>query len=128
MTTIKERIEELEKLNKELSHFRETTNPWTDKQYVEVQIKTLKFAQEYIEKREHTHQINLECAREGTKDQVLEEVAKVIEKWEKEVNKEVDYTPCCSHGDKCNSNPVFGIITWIDNVAKLKQKLGIEHG
>jgi len=47
---------------------------------------------------------------------------KKIEKAIERINEEVDYTPCCEHGHKCKSDPVFGIVRF-NKVKQILNKL-----
>lgn len=41
-----------------------------------------------------------------------EQMIRRLERLKEDINKEVDYTPCCDHGHECKSSPVFGVIEW----------------
>ena len=70
-----------------------------------------------IEKREL-----LEAQLRGY-EQAEQHFKKKIEKAIERINEEVDYTPCCEHGHKCKSDPVFGVVRF-NKVKQILKKLG----
>ena len=115
---INKRIEELEKMKKECKDCDGVIQMCVYYIAHNSELRGIKLSQEEYKKEredvEHTHQINLDCARKGTMDKVT----KVIEKRIEFLNQLIKI-------DK-DENTVYQYYTRINELNQFKQELGIK--